>query len=152
MWGRKVISAYQATTAKSNGTTLSVWEFCQTLRQSRCTHRKGGMIRSLDTVSIGDALASGDNFCYAVIKHQHMNGDVWVSCLRCGKRWKTPLKDFKWYEFRKRRAYYIALAEYKKALAFNTNNRMSSSVRVIIRDDKFNEVGTQMVRRAMVNS
>ena len=59
-------------------------------KQNACTHKKGGVVsqRNLQVLSTG-----GNSPQYAVIKHQMINGDFWVRCLRCGKTWLPPVKD-----------------------------------------------------------
>jgi len=73
------------------------------------------------------------------MKHQMINGDIWVRCLRCGKTWKPPVeKDFFFDEkgknvapadgkFDKVRFEKVA-DEYRSASMFPTNNSMSTSV------------------------
>jgi hypothetical protein len=94
-------------------------------RQKCCTHRKGGIINNLKSQqSIGLALYQGNSNQYAVIKHQMINRDIWVRCLRCGKWWKPPCRS----EFKLDRDYWKAMFEYEEALEFPTMNTMSGSV------------------------
>jgi hypothetical protein len=81
----------------------------------------------------------GNKEQYAVIKHQMINGDIWILCLRCAKTWKPPVeKDFFFDEQGKnvapqdglfsRAKFEQAQFEYLQAVNFNTNNSMSTSV------------------------
>jgi hypothetical protein len=105
-------------------------------QQNKCTHRKGGTASSRDIT----VLATGGNSNqYAVIKHQMINGDIWVRCLRCGKTWAPPVERNFFFDetgrsvspadgvFSKER-FVAAVEEYKKATMFETNNSMSTSV------------------------
>ena len=47
---------------------------------------------------------------YAVIKHQFGWGDIWVICLRCGKKWKPGMPG------------------YDEALKFPTTNSASTAL------------------------
>ena len=103
---------------------------------SVCSHRKGGMAspRNLRVLREGGNAAQ-----YAVIKHQMINGDIWVRCLRCGKTWNPPVENNFFFdktgkrvapkdgEFNKAK-YEAAIEEYKRATMFETNNSMSTSV------------------------
>lgn len=85
--------------------------------QRRCNHKKGG--NGLQGVVGG----RGDASQYAVIKHTFCHNDTWVRCLRCGKTWKPPLER----SFKTKDEFYVAVAEYKMALDFQTHNSPSSS-------------------------
>jgi hypothetical protein len=105
-------------------------------RFTHCTHRKGGMASARDVHVLS---TGGDNHQYAVIKHQMINGDIWVRCLRCGRTWAPPVeKNFFFDEkgrsvapvdgqFNKSR-FERAVDDYKTATMFPTNNSMSTSV------------------------
>lgn len=105
-------------------------------KQSACTHKKGGIVsqRNLQVLSTG-----GNSPQYAVIKHQMINGDIWVRCLRCSKTWLPPVEaNFYFNDKGKQVApkdgvfsaekFTAAGAEYRKAVAFETNNTPSGSV------------------------
>lgn len=84
----------------------------------RCNHRKGGFWQPSDGGTCLVYPEQGDDrYYYAVIKHTFLNGDVWVTCQRCGKRWK-PGDD-----------------GYDEALKFSTNNQSSGSIQFQFPDD-----------------
>jgi hypothetical protein len=105
-------------------------------QQNKCTHRKGGTASSRDIT----VLATGGNSNqYAVIKHQMINGDIWVRCLRCGKTWAPPVERNFFFDETKRSVspadgvfdknrFAAAVEDYKRAVMFETNNSMSTSV------------------------
>lgn len=100
-----------------------------------CTHKKGGTASSRDVRVL---TTGGNGEQYAVIKHQMINGDIWVRCLRCGKTWKPPLEK----DFYMRDGIVVALKDgkfnalafekagedYIRALQFETRNAMSASI------------------------
>lgn len=100
--------------------------------QAYCNHKKGG--NGLEGYMSGQ----GDDPQYAVFKHQFLNGDIWVRCLRCGKWWKPPVKESFYFNeqgkevapqdgtFNKALFEQIE-SEYKQALTFQTRNSMSGS-------------------------
>ena len=111
--------------AKVRGNCLAQMDRNLVKRQKCCTHRKGGIISNIKSQqSIGLALYQGNSNQYAVIKHQMINRDIWVRCLRCGKWWKPPCRS----EFKLDRDYWKAMFEYESALEFPTMNTMSGSV------------------------
>ena len=101
-----------------------------------CTHKKGGTVSQRDN----HVLSTGGNAAqFAVMKHQMINGDIWVRCLRCGRTWCPPVEknfffnakgvvvapaDGKFDKFK----FEKAVEEYKRATMFETNNSMSTSV------------------------
>ena len=105
-------------------------------KQSACTHKKGGVVsqRNLQVLSTG-----GNSTQYAVIKHQMINADFWVRCLRCGKTWLPPIKENYFFDKRGHQVapvdgvfseerFVAAEADYRRAVAFETNNSPSGSV------------------------
>jgi hypothetical protein len=105
-------------------------------KQGACTHKKGGVVsqRNLQVLSTG-----GNSTQYAVLKHQMINGDFWVRCLRCGKTWLPPVKDNYYFDAKGKvvavvdgkfseEKFDAACVEYHKAVAFETNNTPSGSV------------------------
>jgi hypothetical protein len=100
-----------------------------------CTHKKGGMASGRDMRVLH---AGGNAAYYAVVKHQMLNGDIWVRCSRCSRTWAPPVE--KNFYFRDGVAvarqdgvfdqakFNKAQEEYFKALNFETNNTMSGSV------------------------
>jgi hypothetical protein len=121
---------------KSQGRTFQQDEAQDKLRWSLCTHKKGGVVtpRDLRVLHTG-----GNKEQYAVIKHQMINGDIWVLCLRCAKTWKPPVEKDYFYDAQGKNVAPIdgtfsqerferAKFEYLQAINFNTNNTMSTSV------------------------
>ena len=121
---------------ESQGRVIAMQDASDLHAFSVCTHRKGGMASSRNL----RVLREGGNAAqYAVMKHQMINGDIWVRCLRCGKTWAPPVeKNFYFDEKGKRVAqkdgtlnrekFDRAVEEYKRATMFETNNSMSTSV------------------------
>jgi hypothetical protein len=120
-------------------------------KQSACTHKKGGVVsqRNLQVLSTG-----GNSPQYAVIKHQMINGDFWVRCLRCGKTWLPPVKDNYFLNAKgkvvapvdgvfSQEKFDAAVAAYRVAVAFETNNTSSGSV--ICKFSKWDEKSEQWV-------
>ena len=101
-----------------------------------CTHRKGGMASSRDI----RCLTRGGNDAgqYAVIKHQMINGDIWVRCQRCSRTWMPPVEK----NFFMRKGVSVApqdgtfdvdlfkraQRDYEEAVNFPTRNSTSGSV------------------------
>jgi len=121
-------------------------------RHAACNHRKGGLIRRVKSdTSIAEGLNNGTSASYAVRKHQMMNGDIWVDCIRCGKKWRPPVhQDFNWFErkFRTQRFqnYVAALVEYDTACNFETNNSTSSSILCNFYDRKTGRQANGVIR------
>jgi hypothetical protein len=120
-------------------------------KQSACTHKKGGVVsqRNLQVLSTG-----GNSPQYAVIKHQMINGDFWVRCLRCGKTWLPPVKDNYYFNEKgkvvapvdgtfSQEKFDAAVSAYRVAVAFETNNTASGSV--ICKFSKWDEKSEQWV-------
>lgn len=125
-------------------------------RYSNCTHRKGGMAHARDMHVLTQG---GDSPKYAVMKHQMINGDIWVRCGRCGRTWKPPVE--KDYFFDKKgfsvapkdgifseERFEQAKRDHREAVAFITNNTMSTSV--LCRFQQLDEVSGKMVDAADV--
>jgi hypothetical protein len=121
---------------EQQGRTFAQQDATDLYRFSICTHKKGGLVSPRDQ----RVLSTGGNAAqFAVMKHQMINGDIWVRCLRCGKTWNPPIeKNFFFNEKGRqvapadgtfdRTKYEKAIEEYKRATMFETNNSMSSSV------------------------
>ena len=120
-------------------------------KHSACTHKKGGVVsqRNLQVLSTG-----GNSPQYAVIKHQMINGDFWVRCLRCGKTWLPPVKDNYYFNAKGKQVAPVdgvfsqekfekSAADYRTAVAFETNNTSSGSV--ICKFSKWDEKSEQWV-------
>jgi len=137
---------------EQQGRTFAQQRAAQEAKQKVCTHRKGGVImqRDMSVLSTG-----GNSNQYAVIKHQMINGDMWVLCLRCGKIWVPPVKDN--FYFKEGRARNVApkdgkfsqekfdkaTQEYRDAVQFPTGNSPSASVPC--KFTKWDEVSEQWV-------
>jgi hypothetical protein len=103
-----------------------------------CTHKKGGIVSQRDMRALS---TGGNGGQYAVIKHQMINGDIWVRCLRCAKTWTPPVKSKFYFDKTGKQVpthlgefdaakYAESVRDYQKAIAFETNNTMSGSVQV----------------------
>lgn len=103
--------------ARTNGATINQLTRELNAVQARCNHHKGG------EGAHGVIGGQGTDQQYAVIKHTMANKDMWVICLRCGKHWKPPIRS----QFNTEVSYIEAVAEYKAATQFMTNNKPSSS-------------------------
>ncbi len=121
---------------ESQGKTFAQADATDRYNWSVCTHRKGGMASARDV----RCLTTGGNDAgqYAVIKHQMINGDIWVRCQRCARTWMPPIE--KNFYFRggvvvapqdgvfDRVKFEAARVEYQQAVQFPTRNSMSGSV------------------------
>lgn len=142
----KQISEYQRMTAEMHGDCLESIDLATKVYQSGCNHRKGGSVNSkMNSSQLAAALQKGTNSSYCVMKHQIMNGDIWVWCTRCGKKWKPPIRE----DFKKEKHYLAAVAEYKEAVNFETNNAMSTSLQFRFADRKTGRDATETVRKMM---
>ncbi len=118
------------------GRTFAQQDATDLYRFKNCSHRKGGQVSPRDQKALS---LGGDAAQHSVIKHQMINGDIWVRCLRCGMTWNPPVQSnfyfnskgvavapvdgiFSQVKFEK------AVEEYKRATMFPTNNSMSQSV------------------------
>lgn len=121
---------------EQQGRTFAQQEATDQYRYSVCTHKKGGLVSPRDQ----RVLTTGGNAAqYAVMKHQMINGDIWVRCLRCGRTWAPPIEKNFFYNAAGRNVapmdgtfdrarFEKAQAEYNKATQFETNNSTSGSV------------------------
>jgi hypothetical protein len=121
---------------EQQGKTIQQQESSDRYRFSVCTHRKGGTVSNRDSRVLS---TGGNSNQYAVIKHQMINGDIWVRCLRCGKTWAPPVERNFFFDQKGRQVapvdgtfdkakFALAGQEYLKATMFETNNSMSTSV------------------------
>jgi len=133
---RDIVEKQAKEDREQQGRTFQQQAATDLYRYSICTHKKGGMVSPRDQ----RVLTTGGNAAqYAVMKHQMINGDIWVRCLRCGKTWNPPVEknfffdakgklvapvDGKFDKFKFERA----VDDYKRATMFETNNSMSTSV------------------------
>jgi hypothetical protein len=96
--------------------------------QSRCKHLKGGKGR--------DGIFNGNDANYAVITHTLSHGPTIVVCQRCGKLWEPPERPGKKASAEVREKYFENVNEYRRALAFPTDNEPSgTNLFEIIRED-----------------
>ena len=109
----------------TNGQTLKQLAANDTAAQKRCNHRKGG------NGAHGVVGGQGDDSQYAVIKHTFGNGDMWVTCLRCHKTWKPPVKELYADEV----SFLKAVVEYESAINFQTRNVPSGAVQFRFSDN-----------------
>lgn len=132
---REILEKQAKEDREQQGRTFAQQDATDLYRYNTCTHKKGGNASSRDlrVLSIGGNAAQ-----YAVMKHQMINGDIWVRCLRCGKTWCPPVEKNFYFEGNKNVApadgifnqakFDKAVEEYKRATMFETNNSMSTSV------------------------
>jgi len=128
---------------ESAGRTFAQDDATDKYRWSVCTHRKGGVVSARDMRAL---TTGGNEDQYAVIKHQMINGDIWVRCLRCSKTWAPQVQSNFYFRDGKsvaprdgvfdKEKFAAAQAEYERAVAFPTRNTMSGSV--ICQFKKFN--------------
>lgn len=121
---------------EQQGRTFAQQEATDQYRFKICTHKKGGTVTARDQ----RVLTTGGNANqYAVMKHQMINGDIWVRCLRCGKTWAPPIESNFFFDAKGRLVapadgqfskdrFNKAVEEYQRAVMFETNNSMSGSV------------------------
>jgi len=121
---------------EQQGRTIAQQEATDKYRYTVCTHKKGGLVSPRDQ----RVLSTGGNAAqYAVLKHQMINGDIWVRCLRCGKTWAPPVEKNFFFDAKGRQVAPVdgefskvkfehAVEDYKRATMFETNNSMSTSV------------------------
>lgn len=121
---------------EAQGRTFAQQRATDEQRWKVCTHKKGGVVsaRNMQVLSTG-----GNSVQYAVIKHQMINGDMWVRCLRCGRTWLPPVKENFYFNERGKSVapkdgtfdaakFETVLNEYRMAVNFETNNSPSGSV------------------------
>lgn len=128
---------------EAQGRTFAQDEATDTYRWSVCTHRKGGIVSARDMRAL---TTGGSEDQYAVIKHQMINGDIWVRCNRCGRTWSPPVESNFYFRGGKSVApvdgvfdkdkFRAAQEDYQRAVQFPTRNTMSGSVQC--RFQKFN--------------
>lgn len=103
------LQSHRYKTAVMNGSTLKQMESIRKIQHARCNHLKGGY--GIEAIVQGKGGHSNPAYQqYAVIKHTFANGDTWINCLRCGKKWKPGHPD------------------YEDALKFSTLNVSSSGI------------------------
>ena len=120
---------------EQQGRTIAQQDATDKYRFSICTHIRADWYRLATNASLDRRQAAQ----YAVIKHQMINGDIWVRCLRCGKTWAPPVMNNFFFDAKGRSVAPVdgefskdkfekAVEDYKKATMFETNNSMSTSV------------------------
>jgi hypothetical protein len=133
------------------GRTFAQQKATDEARWKVCTHKKGGVVsaRNMSVLSTG-----GNSMQYAVIKHQMINGDMWVRCLRCGRTWLPPVKENFYFNAKGKQVapkdgtfdaakFQSTHEEYLRAVNFETNNSPSGSVQC--RFTKWDEKSEQWV-------
>ena len=136
---------------ESQGRTFAQQRAQDEARWAECTHKKGGVVsqRNLQVLSTG-----GNSIQYAVLKHQMINGDMWVRCLRCGRTWLPPVKENFYFNAKGKQVapkdgtydevkFNETMLAYKRAVNFETNNSPSGSVQC--RFSKWDEKSEQWV-------
>lgn len=133
---REIVDKQAKEDREQQGRTFAQQDATDLYRYSICTHKKGGLVSPRDQ----RVLTTGGNAAqYAVMKHQMINGDIWVRCLRCGKTWCPPVEKNFFFDAKNRLVapkdgvfnqarFDRAVDEYKRAMMFETNNSMSTSV------------------------
>ncbi len=132
---REILEKQAKEDREQQGRTFAQQDATDLYRYTVCTHKKGGNASSRDL----RVLSTGGNAAqYAVMKHQMINGDIWVRCLRCGKTWNPPVEKNFFFDGNKNVApvdgifsqakFDRAVEDYKRATMFETNNSMSTSV------------------------
>jgi hypothetical protein len=107
-----------------------------TLRQSVCSHRKGGMAHARDLRVLHEG---GDSEKRSIIRHRMINGDMWIRCTRCGKTWCPPVEKMFYFDANgyqvapadgtlDKTAFQNADRDYREACKFTTTGHPSSSV------------------------
>lgn len=121
---------------EQQGRTFAQQDATDRYRFSICTHRKGGIVTPRDQRVL---TTGGNGQQYAIMKHQMINGDIWVRCLRCGKTWSPPVEKNFFFDATGRNVapqdgqfnrakFEQSQVEYTRATMFETNNSMSTSV------------------------
>jgi hypothetical protein len=145
----RVLSAIDIQWAKEKGNLIDAEARVRATAQTKCNHKKGGTITDLtDPRAIAKGLNEGNSDQYSVRKHIHINGDMWVDCLRCGRKWKPPIRS----EYRTEREFYRAIEEYEAAKNFNTLNATSASVQCSFFLSGDYEAGQECYRKLVAES
>jgi hypothetical protein len=142
-------TAQQIAEAKMHGNVLENMERAIVKSQTKCNHRKGGVIvrvagETTKSAKIAECLQGGTASQYSVMKHQMMNGDWRIRCTRCGKTWTAPIRQ----EYRNDREFWAAIEEYEAAVNFPTNNVSSTSLQFRWRYRDGSD-GSEVPRKAM---
>jgi hypothetical protein len=152
---------------EAQGRTFATQAAADAQRQRVCTHKKGGIVSPRDFKVLN---TGGNGQQYAILKHQMINGDLWIRCLRCGKTWVPPMKEKFYFDAKGRQApatgaqagkfdaekYNQAYVDYQQACAFETNNSTSASVQC--RFSRYNEEtdewvdASQEYRKTVINT
>lgn len=118
------------------GRTFAQLDAIDKFNWATCTHRKGGIVSQRDMRVL---TTGGNKEQFAVIKHQMINGDIWVHCLRCKRTWNPPIESNYYFDENGRNVAPVdgkfdgakfnkAAEDYMVAVQFPTNNSMSGSV------------------------
>jgi hypothetical protein len=134
----------------AQGRTFAQQDATDNYRFGICTHRKGGKISARDNRVLH---TGGNGEQFAVIKHQMINGDIWVRCLRCGKTWSPPVEKNFFFDAKGRNVapqdgtfnqtkFNKSVEQYEAAVMYPTGNSMSTSVQC--RFTTVNELGQKI--------
>lgn len=124
----RVLTALERQQCVEKGNILDQMDRTIATNQTKCNHRKGGVIlRTANGTT--KCLYNGTGNQYSVMKHVMMNGDFRIRCTRCGKTWTAPIRS----EFKYEREFWRAIEEYEAAKNFETNNATSTSLQFSFR-------------------
>lgn len=144
-------TAQELARAKMHGNIMEGTERAIIRSQTKCSHRKGGVIvrtvnadTGLVSCNVAKCLNVGTSPQYSVMKHQMMNGDWRVRCTRCGKTWTAPIRQ----EYLNQREFWKAIEDYEEAINFPTNNVSSTSIQFRWRYRDGSD-GSEVPRKAM---
>lgn len=102
----------------SRGRELKKTDRDHEIQQSNCPHRKGG----------SDGSGHGTDAMHSVLRHLMPWNEIYQRCLRCGKTWRPPHIENYPETPEGKKDFDAAMAEYKAALAWPTDNKMSTSI------------------------
>lgn len=117
---RKAARAARLLHLKTVAQALQMSENARRILQNRCAHRKGG--KNLEQ------FFDGNDPNYAVIKHTLSHGPTIIICQRCQRVWEPPAPLNPEATTAQRKEWEAEMAEYRRALAFTTDNEPSGAV------------------------
>lgn len=118
------------------GRTFGQLDAIDRFNWTNCSHKKGGVVSARDMRAL---TLGGNKEQYAVIKHQMINGDIWVHCLRCKRTWLPPVESNYYFTEKGKNCapkdgtlnqelFNKVKAQHLEAIQFQTNNTPSGSV------------------------
>lgn len=133
---REILEKQSTEDREQQGRVFRQQQAIDLFRYNNCTHKKGGMASSRDMRVLTHG---GNSSQYSVMKHQMINGDIWVRCLRCGRTWCPPVEKNFFFDAKglnvapvdgtfSQDRFDKARQDYLRATMFETNNSMSTSV------------------------